>query len=136
LLNRSDSNITLTSEPVNNWQLGLLTATSVEKTKELQEAVLKQTLPQSLFVKTENSPGIIKSLERSRFKKNPGSSQVRPAGREASVAQVTVDAEELVDVAGVVVVEVTSVEVTSAGRTKDRAARSRGFLNAIFIILY
>ena len=45
--------------------------------------------------------------------------------------QVDVCARELVDV-----VLKVGFEVTSVGRTKDRAARSRDFLNAIFIILY
>jgi len=35
-----------------------------------------------------------------------------------------------------VVLEQAGVEVASAGRTKERAARRRGFLNPIFIILY
>jgi hypothetical protein len=63
--------------------------------------------------------------------------QVASAGGRAGRVQVLVAAEELVDAGELVdVVEVgVAVELTSAGRTKQRATGIRGFLNAIFIIL-
>lgn len=44
--------------------------------------------------------------------------------------------EQTVDVEDVVTVDVeVGIEMTCAGKTKERAARSRSFLNAIFKIL-
>jgi hypothetical protein len=131
----SDWNISSASDPLSNIQLTKGGRSAVSKAKELQPKVWKQVLAQSSKVATEIAPfgstNSIAKLMPGTLTNVPSSSQVRPTGVGATRVQVGAGAGELVDV-----VLKVGFEVTSAGRTKERAARSRDLLNAIFIIWY